>query len=27
MFYNTEEEVDALVKSVAGVRRRMGYGE
>lgn len=27
MFYNTEEEVDALVKSVAGVRRRIGYGE
>lgn len=27
MFYNTEEEVDELVKSVAGVRRRMGYGE
>ena len=27
MFYNTEEEVDALVKSVAGVRRRMGYEE
>lgn len=27
MFYNTEEEVDAFVKSVAGVRRSMGYGE
>lgn len=27
MFYNTEEEVDAFVGSVANVRRRMGYGE
>lgn len=27
MFYNTEEEVDAFVNSVANVRRRMGYGE
>lgn len=27
MFYNTEEEVDAFVESVANVRRRMGYGE
>lgn len=27
MFYNTTEEVDAFVKSVAQVRRRMGYGE
>lgn len=27
MFYNTEEEVDAFVSSVANVRRRMGYGE
>ncbi len=27
MFYNTEEEIDAFVASVAGVRRRMGYGE
>lgn len=27
MFYNTTEEVGAFVKSVAQVRRRMGYGE
>ena len=27
MFYNTPEEVDAFVKSVADVRRKMGYGE
>lgn len=27
MFYNTEEEVDAFLASVASVRRRMGYGE
>lgn len=27
MFYNTEEEVDALIRSVANVRRSMGYGE
>ncbi len=27
MFYNTLEEVDAFVNSVASVRRRMGYGE
>lgn len=27
MFYNTIEEVDAFVESVANVRRRMGYGE
>ena len=27
MFYNTLDEVDAFVKSVAGIRRRMGYGE
>lgn len=27
MFYNTPEEVDAFVNSVASVRRRMGYGE
>ena len=27
MFYNTLEEVDAFVKSVASIRRRMGYGE
>lgn len=27
MFYNTLEEVDAFVKSVSEVRRKMGYGE
>ena len=27
MFYNTSEEVDAFVKSVSEVRRKMGYGE
>ena len=27
MFYNTEEEIDALVESIASVRQRMGYGE
>ena len=27
MFYNTEEEVDAFLKSVSTIRRRMGYGE
>lgn len=27
MFYNTEEEADAFVNSVASVRERMGYGE
>ena len=27
MFYNTLDEVDAFVKSVASIRRRMGYGE
>lgn len=27
MFYNTPEEVDAFVKSVSKVRRKMGYGE
>ena len=27
MFYNTLEEVDVFVKSVASIRRRMGYGE
>ena len=27
MFYNTDEEVDAFVESVANVRRRMGYAE
>ena len=26
MFYNTEEEADTFVKSVASVRERMGYG-
>ncbi len=26
MFYNTTEEADALVASVASIRRRMGYG-
>ena len=27
MFYNTEEEVERLVKSISGVRRKMGYAE
>lgn len=27
MFYNTEEEAERLIKSVASVRERMGYGE
>lgn len=27
MFYNTPEEVERLVRSVASIRRRMGYGE
>ena len=27
MFYNTEEEIDALIKSVSSIRQRMGYGE
>ena len=27
MFYNTIEEIDAFVETVANVRRRMGYGE
>ena len=27
MFYNTEEEVDAFLKSVSTIRRRMGYGK
>ena len=27
MFYNTLDEVDTFVKSVASIRRRMGYGE
>ncbi len=26
-FYNTEEEIAAFLKSVAGIRRNMGYGE
>ena len=26
MFYNTPEEADALVASIADVRRKMGYG-
>ena len=27
MFYNTEEEADAFVKSIAGIREQMGYGK
>lgn len=27
MFYNTEEEADLFVKSIAGIRERMGYGK
>ena len=27
MFYNTEDEVRAFVKSAINVRRRMGYDE
>ncbi|MCR5153724.1 MAG: SufS family cysteine desulfurase [Lachnospiraceae bacterium] len=27
MFYNTEEEVDALIASLASVRRRLGYAD
>lgn len=27
MFYNTEEEVDVFLKSLATIRERMGYGE
>lgn len=27
MFYNTEEEVDAFVKSMSTIRERMGYGK
>ena len=27
MFYNTPEEIDALIESVSTIRRRMGYGE
>lgn len=26
MFYNTKEEADRLVKSIASIRERMGYG-
>lgn len=26
-FYNTREEIEALIRSVAGIRRKMGYGE
>ena len=26
-FYNTQEEIAALLRSVAGIRRKMGYGE
>ena len=26
-FYNTQEEIAAFLKSVAGIRRKMGYGE
>lgn len=27
MFYNTPEEVERLIQSIASIRRRMGYGE
>ncbi|MBQ8923346.1 MAG: aminotransferase class V-fold PLP-dependent enzyme, partial [Lachnospiraceae bacterium] len=27
MFYNTEEEVDKFLESMATVRERMGYGK
>ena len=27
LFYNTEEEIERLIESVASLRRRMGYGE
>ena len=27
MFYNTEEEAEFFVKSIASVRERMGYGK
>lgn len=27
MFYNTEEEIDALIASISTVRRRLGYGD
>lgn len=26
-FYNTQEEIEAFIRSVAGIRRKMGYGE
>lgn len=26
-FYNTQEEIESLIRSVAGIRRKMGYGE
>ena len=26
-FYNTREEIEAFLKSAAGIRRKMGYGE
>lgn len=26
-FYNTREEIEAFLKSIAGIRRKMGYGE
>jgi cysteine desulfurase/selenocysteine lyase len=27
MFYNTEEEADQFVASIASIRERMGYGK
>jgi cysteine desulfurase/selenocysteine lyase len=27
MFYNTEEEADLFVQSIASIRERMGYGK
>ena len=27
MFYNTEEEIERLVKSVSSLRKRMGYND
>ena len=26
-FYNTQEEIAAFLRSVSGIRRKMGYGE
>ena len=26
-FYNTREEIEAFLKSIAGIRRKMGYGK